>query len=85
MRVAADHATTRVRGEAMLKARSGDSLIFGLSEENLTRLKQGLPISIDLTEMGMKGRVLIFYGPTENDLAHELLNAMSAPPRQLNG
>lgn len=52
----------------MLKAKSGDALIFGLSARNIELLKQGKPISVDLREMGEeKGTVLIFYGETEDD------------------
>ena len=45
---------------------------FGLSEENIKRLKQGQPIKVDLAEMGGTGSVLIFYGKTEQDMARDL-------------
>lgn len=45
---------------------------FGLSANNLRRLKEGMPISIDLTKMGGQGRILIFYGETEQDMARDL-------------
>ena len=65
----------------MLKARSGDSLIFGLSALNVERLMQGKPISIDLKELGLeKGRVLIFYGKTEEDMKRELESAGMVRP-----
>lgn len=51
----------------MIKARSGTSLIFGLSEENIKLLKEGKPIHIDLREIGIaNGNITIFYGPTED-------------------
>jgi hypothetical protein len=54
----------------MIKAKAtkedGSSLlIFGLSKGNLKLLKQGRPIHIDLSEMGLPGEMLIFYGETE--------------------
>ena len=65
----------------MLKARSGDDLIFGLSARNLELLVAGKPISIDLTELGLaKGRIMIFYGRTEEDMKRELQeNGMVIP------
>lgn len=62
--------------EAMLKARTGDNLIFGLSAGNIERLMEGKPISIDLKDLGLeKGRVMIFYGKTEEDMKRELIEA----------
>lgn len=60
----------------MLKARSGDDLIFGLSARNVELLMQGKPISINLRDLGLdKGRVMIFYGATEEDMKRELESA----------
>lgn len=60
----------------MLKARSGDNLIFGLSARNVQLLMEGKPISIDLRDLGLeKGRVMIFYGATEEAMKAELENA----------
>lgn len=57
----------------MLKARTGDNLIFGLSALNIERLMEGKPISIDLKDLGLPtGRVMIFYGKTEEDMKREL-------------
>lgn len=41
---------------------------FGISAENVERLKKGQPIIIDMTEMGGEGEVMIFYGETTGDL-----------------
>jgi len=66
-------ARPRFREEGkMVKFRAGELLGFGLSAENIRRLQQGEPIYIDLTEMGMTGKVLIFYGKTEFDMAEKL-------------
>lgn len=43
-------------------------LVFGISAENITKLQEGNPIQIDLTEMGLDGEMLIFYGETTGDL-----------------
>ena len=45
---------------------------FGLSNKNLKRLKKGEPILINLTEMGEEGEVVIFWGPTEEDMVKKL-------------
>lgn len=54
----------------MIKARATKEdgshlLIFGLSKMNLKKLKEGKPIKVDLSEMGLPGEMLIFYGETE--------------------
>lgn len=65
----------------MLKARSGDNLIFGLSARNVQLLMEGKPISIDLRDLGLeKGRVMIFYGETEEAMKAELENAGMVVP-----
>jgi hypothetical protein len=57
----------------VLKARAGDDLIFGVSALNVERLMEGKPIVINLTDLGLpKGRVMIFYGKTEEDMKREL-------------
>jgi hypothetical protein len=47
-------------------------LVFGISAENITRLQGGDPIQIDLTEMGLSGEMLIFYGETTGDLIEQI-------------
>lgn len=57
----------------MLKIKATDDLVlFGLSEMNLVKLREGKPIEIDMSELGMSGRVIIFYGGTEGDMRREL-------------
>ena len=46
---------------------------FGLSEKNLEKLREGLPIHLHADEMGFAGDVLIFYGKTEDDLAKQMI------------
>lgn len=60
----------------MIKAKCNDgTLIFGLSKENITRLQQGQPISINLKDMGLEDRqVMIMYGETEDDMYKELVD-----------
>ena len=52
----------------MIKAKAGNALIFGLSEDNIQRLKKGQPLVISGKEMGLEGDILIFYGATTGDL-----------------
>lgn len=62
----------------MIKARSGDLVIFGLSRENMTRLQAGQPIAFDGGQVGFNGtRVMIIFGETENDIVRELAEASS--------
>lgn len=57
----------------MLKFRTDDLIGFGLSDKNILKLKNGKPIIIDMTELGVKGKkVMIFYGKTEIDMQKEL-------------
>lgn len=63
------------KGEKMVKAKmnNGD-LVFGLSEENLKRLKEKQPILINLKEMGLESRnVIITYGETEEAIYKDML------------
>ena len=51
----------------MIKARAtgsdgDDILIFGIDEDNIRELRKGRPLSINLTEMGLKGKMVIFWG-----------------------
>ena len=60
----------------MIKARSGELVIFGLSRLNLEKLQEGKPIAFDGAEVGLNGmRVLIMFGETEEDIARELMEA----------
>ncbi len=59
--------------KAKMTGKNGEPrLMFGLSAENVKRLQAGQPIAINLTEMGLEGDVLIFYGETEADMAQML-------------
>jgi hypothetical protein len=60
----------------MMQARAGDVLIFGLSEVNMTKLKEGKPITIELEGLGLPGKVFIFYGKTEDDMKKDLQSLM---------
>lgn len=50
----------------------GPLYAFGLSAGNVRRLKAGEPIAVDLSPMGGRGRILIFYGATERQMMAEL-------------
>lgn len=59
-------------------------MIFGLSYENLRRLKAGEPIGFSLEELGLQGSVIICAGPTENDIAKEWLSEAQAAGVKVN-
>ena len=58
------------------KTYSGENVLllgFGLSEDNIQRLKSGQPVVIKLEDMGLReGRIMIFYGKTEADMIKEI-------------
>lgn len=54
-------------------------IICGLSEENLERLRAGLPILVALDDLGFTGSLLITYGVTEEALLQELEATFRGP------
>jgi hypothetical protein len=55
------------------KGDNGDIYGLGLSAKNVELLKQGKPIVIDMTDIGVPGRtIMLFYGETEQDIVKEL-------------
>lgn len=59
----------------------GKLIGFGLSEENVKRLKDGMPIKINGEEVGLRGYVFtIFYGETEEKMAAELAPLLGKSP-----
>ena len=57
----------------MIKAKKGNQLILGLSDENMRRLKNNEPISFNLKEVGFGDiDVFIFNGRTEYDMKNEM-------------
>jgi len=59
----------------MIRAQAGNHFIFGITEENVRRLKSGEPIAVKLNEFGLTGpniSIVICYGETEEKLALEL-------------
>lgn len=67
----------KFRGESEGKSLFG----FGLSEANIQRLKDGDPIMVDLSVMGGDGKVLIFYGKTEHEMAMTLKECGAIGPQ----
>ena len=66
----------------MIKAVVGNLIIFGLSEENIKRLKENKPIVFDATKLGMEGRhICILYGETEESIVADLQDAEVFPPQ----
>lgn len=60
---------------------------FGLSLGNFTKLLKGLPICVDLADMGYEpgGNVIIIGGETEEDLAKQIVNSgLMAPDASIH-
>lgn len=49
--------------------------LFGLSELNITRLREGKPIAVQLEQFHGKGTVIIMWGETEEAIKLELEKA----------
>ena len=61
------------------ESQDGETLYgFGISEENIEQLKKNRPIYFDLKDMGGNGRILLFYGKTEGEMAG-MLNSFIGP------
>jgi len=59
----------------MMKLRAGGLVVLGLSELNVQKLKQGLPIAFDGKEVRLPGvRIAIIYGETEHKMERDLIN-----------
>jgi hypothetical protein len=56
---------------------------LGIDEENVRRLKEGMPILIDPEEVeklfGVKAEILIFYGTTRQSMIQDLKEAEILP------
>lgn len=66
----------------MIKAKLGDTLILGLEEENIKRLKENKPIVFDMAIFGMEGKMVLMYGETQEVIKTELqvLTGVSLQP-----
>jgi hypothetical protein len=49
-------------------------IVLGLSEINITKMREGLPIHIHGDELGYEGEIVIVVGPTEDALAKKFLD-----------
>lgn len=53
----------------MIKFKKGNTIVLGLSDENISRLKDGQPIKFNLSELGLPDNtVIIFNGKTEDEM-----------------
>lgn len=60
----------------MIKIRKDNTILFGLSNENIKRLKQGMPIKFSGEQVGIPDIIFgIFYGETEHSIEQRLINA----------
>ncbi len=66
--------------KAIATGKDGRQVLFlGLSDLNVTRLKEGLPIHMHGEEIGAKMDVVIVYGATEDAIRRELLGDLIGP------
>lgn len=57
----------------MIKIKTKDGkVILGLEKENIKRLKQGKPIHIKGSDLGIENDIYIVYGNTKNDIMKDL-------------
>ena len=70
----------------MLKARSGNVLIMGLSKLNIQKLQEGKPIVFDGKEFGHKMveqfKFVIMAGETEETIYSDILKSMDGDTSQ---
>lgn len=53
----------------MLKVKKGDTVLLGLSDINMQRLKEGQPIKFNMSELDLPPmEVVIFNGRTEDSM-----------------
>jgi hypothetical protein len=63
--------------KAVAHSDTGETLvILGLSDINVEKLKEGLPILVEMEELGFKGKLAIIYGETEDALAKQFKDNM---------
>lgn len=70
--------------KAVAATDKGPLVLFGLSFGNLDKLRQGMPIEVDMAELGGQGRVVIFAGHTEAAMAADLAE-MIGPETKVKG
>jgi hypothetical protein len=64
----------------MIKMRSDNTLIFGLSDMNMKKLKEGKPIKFNLKDLKVTGmdpdklKIAIFNGRTEESMTNQMLD-----------
>lgn len=64
----------------MLRARLSDgAFVLGLDAENVQRLREGKPISVNLAQLGGADHIYIVYGETVEAIARELQEAAGSP------
>lgn len=57
----------------MVKAKLSDgTVILGLEEENIKRLKENQPMFLDLSQFGIEQKILIVYGETTEAIHEDL-------------
>ena len=69
----------------MIKATAGSEdgrkfVLLGLSDMNLTKLREGKPIHVGSAELGIAHDIIIFWGATEDAMAAELTKHFGREP-----
>jgi hypothetical protein len=68
----------------MIKARKDNTIILGLSDENIKRLKEGQPIKFNLKEHGFSDiEVFIFNGKDEESMYLNFINNIGTKTKLL--
>jgi len=55
----------------MIKARIKNNVLLGVDKENVKRLKQGKPIRVKGSDLGIEVDIFIVYGNTLSDIQKE--------------
>ena len=49
--------------------------ILGITEDELCLMKEGVPVEVNGHEIGLPGKLIVFYGKTEADMLREFASA----------
>lgn len=58
----------------------GPLVILGLSAMNITKLQEGMPIHLNLSDIGIDAYLMVFAGDTEEGMLQELKAAGISMP-----
>ena len=67
----------------MIKAKQGNRVILGLSDENLKRLKENLPIKFNLQELGMDDIEVVIFNGKDEQVMQQMMKSASHPHKTI--